>query len=769
MNVRQSQLTNQRERSGLSRKGWMGLGTRILNPSLQPANNAISSIAQKVDRQTDEIMYKKWQAGEISDDEYLALKEKATSRPYVSPEEKSLLTTEVKTLRRDIEDKKMYEAYKSGRVSKRQLFSYENGKLSSLVPGSQAYDLQMSTINELSKQIMQEDRQKYRNAQEVQIAKMPGRNTPEEYEKRAILFQQLADQATRDGQDDEASDYLQKSYEYHDAGIELKAKLEEEQRQLDEKNQVKQAEKNKQSFTDSVNLLIDDYRNNRIDSQGFMTKLSEYGQTAKTSGYIDELDTLTDWFNTAREDSAKGYKDWSRGGTGKDKAGGLTEDKRTEIQGKLEDLEFEKAKQALIENIKDKNKLVAAMAELNNRYLNGSPASESDPDGWIGLTNRYLDEYEKITTTGKGSIDTLNALEKKITSKQKDSKVLQDALKNPNNYGVLYKNDGTAEIFHSGEIVTDPKTGNKSYYLQDKKYGNLGNGRYIEGKELLQVNPKGKSVGGTYYGTFEGKTYQWKPGEQAVPKEKAYTQQPQGFDFGKAINAAGSWAQGVPGEVGKFFNSFQVPEIKPVNLKNNKQSLDTSRLFAKAGMSDINTQARGYSKANIPQPTKLSLSTRILPSFSTINKSMQPVVKQVSDVVNPVVNNVSKVIAPIIPKVPEMNMRPAEQLGITPQTKIQSPTPITPVPTPSASAIRTAPAGQGLSIAGIVKPSPVQKWATDTNQKPVSIQGPGLDANQVQQQMKQAQQRDTSVGGSLKALANNVIKFGTSIWPFKKK
>lgn len=653
MNARQAQLSEQRQRA--KRLYFAGLGERRLSYSLMPANSAVSTIAMNYDQATDKAILAKWQTGEITDDEYLAHQEKILNRPYLSSEEKTIAIANLKILRNQIEDKKTYEAYKSGRLSRRQLLSYESNKLVNLTPGSQVYDLQLSTINELSKQIKADDRKNYRLTQETAITNLPGRETPGEYNKRAELYQQLADQAKTDGQIDEANEYLQKSYEYRDYSTQLQASLDEKQATLKEKT-------DKENLINQLNTWVDTYRNSRITPQEFMQGLDEMEKSSLSLQATDLLDAITDWRNSAREDLAKGNKPWSRGGTGgaTGGGGGTTNSQTILNQGKLEDIEYEKAKKALIEQIPDKNNLIAAVAELTDRYLNGADPNEEDPDGWVGLVNRAAVLQNKIETTGKGSVAELNSMFKKVNAKSQDYSILQEATKNPDSFAVLYKKDGSVEIMDiSGKVAIDPETGNEISYFKQNNVGNLGNGTFVEGEPLEIVNQEGKRVTGSYFGTLPGgKIYQWSPGKTAISQEEFLrraeelkSQNKGNFNLVREIDNITNWAKSQFGKAKELITPKQ-PEMQATTETSNFPQPKTSVIQPFLGTklySSLLEKAKQVVSPAVSQ-VKEAVSQNVIQPQMAINKA---VAEKVGQVVQPAVKKVQEVVAPQIQKAQE--------------------------------------------------------------------------------------------------------------------
>ena len=290
----------QREQTaGLTR--FSGLRGRVLTGFGGDLAGYNQSLIQNRASLEDELVQKKYDRGEISFDELLAHLTKASERPWISPEERRLMQSNVKDLRVKYQDEQVAKEYQSGRIKANDVANYQRSKLSEMLPGTPVYENQLSEVAKWEKEGKTDVAKQFVAKENARIAAIA--DPKESYTEQSSAYRQAANMFRMAG--DEMS-----AYQYEQAANEADVnKL-----QFEEKESAQVAENNKTDLVNRINLAYNDYHDGNIDGQTFLSQLDGFQREAITGQYTDLLDNMNKLVDYTREDVAYG-KDWMRGGT----------------------------------------------------------------------------------------------------------------------------------------------------------------------------------------------------------------------------------------------------------------------------------------------------------------------------------------------------------------------------------------------------------------------------------------------------------------------
>lgn len=285
-----------------------GLRRRVLAPQ----NNTIASISRKSVLKETEIMVRRYNDGEVGNDEMMQFLETTRNNPGLNESDRSDIENQIRDFTLRIAKDNLEARYKNtieGSAERimagQQLAAFYESRANNLEPGTPAQSQALENAGIWKQRVMQDQVAIQKRARAMERARMEQQvnmypsNTSENAAMKAEMFRQLADQAMQDGDELAAQRFLaQANYEETRAGE--VARREEEQA-------VKQFQTaNRKQIVDAMNILADQYNDGGIDENQYLEALVVVDQRINELGDTALALSLNRTVNTVQKNLEKG-------------------------------------------------------------------------------------------------------------------------------------------------------------------------------------------------------------------------------------------------------------------------------------------------------------------------------------------------------------------------------------------------------------------------------------------------------------------------------
>lgn len=296
--ARQAQLAEQRR---ASKSLQFGDSRRVLSPS----SNSIASISRKTTTAELEAMISKYNDGLIGNDEMRSFLQKSVNAPGLTSSDKTDLDQQIRDFDSRVQKDQLEAQYKGAQdnsIAKVQaasaLAAFYQTRAASMVPGtpahSQAIENQgvwQNSAVELQQKAATLQRRNLRYSEEQKINQLPNNSAERSYSK-AQMYKKLYDQATADGDPEDANKYAS-YYQQELTNAEEKATRESDQ-------------ENKKQLSDFINTTINEYHDGKISGDEALAKLEEADKFAYDTGDTAAQNRLNSLSVTINREVEKG-------------------------------------------------------------------------------------------------------------------------------------------------------------------------------------------------------------------------------------------------------------------------------------------------------------------------------------------------------------------------------------------------------------------------------------------------------------------------------
>lgn len=671
-NARLQQLLNQRSTSRLYSGGKIRL--------LTPANTSITSIAKQVANSELDVMQRRYNAGEVSNSDMRAFLEKTLNNPGINAVDKSEISIQLKEFDSRIVADQLSAAYKSapdGSLQQLQaaqaLSQYYKTKASTQQPGTPAYGNNMdfaaqydNKVLDIQKAVTLKNRQNQRYILEQKVNAIQS-GTSEKATAKAEMWKTLYDTAINDGDQTAANQYAA-NYQSEITNAQTLGAKEETSGE-------------KKLLSDYMNSLVNDYHDGRINEQQYLQALADVAPRIDATGDYGLINSLNRQTDIVQKNLDKGGV--MRGTTasglptvlGKGKAGG-----GSGVVTDWDEKDFNysdglrKAKDALESGIFNTQDYLDTMTML----LTERAKTVNEQIAVMEETAR-VNPNTKVTFNGKKTrvADVLDSLysEQEKTESQAGAVLTGD----PSRMALVEVAPG--EFTKGGDVLKKGKafatyelvdTNNmpKDEYVQDT------NGVYhqmLQRERLLTPAEMASVYGNTL--TVGNKTFRVRTdatsGNQYLQTGDKYTKvyKPGTADF----------TEGIPDAQGRLV----LPEHENLVKQSDFQLTDEAKKVS-SSVREAQKKAKEQSNVNlIPKIKSEQLETMLNKSMGTdktgtvssklFQQDKQPnIIQDITKPITEVVNNVVSAKLPV-PQGVTTDFTPAQNIGITPNTRINLP------------------------------------------------------------------------------------------------
>lgn len=740
---------------------------RVGTPS-NSLGTATGTIAKKTVEAEMKDKINSYNDGEISNDDMMQYLQGLLGNSLLTLSEKADVTNKLRDFNSQIQEQKLTANYNNTEngtpervAAAKALATYYQQKAASQAAGTPAQSDALQKAGTWSQQVNSEQNsieKSNRQLTRAQLFRQVANTQPgsiDEANQKAQAFQELANQARADGNETEAVQFETQSQNALNGIPAIQASLDKQATAGERKDII-----------DSINVLANDYHDGKITADQFAQAIPQLEGRAVGINDVSIQLALNKWSDTLAKDAEKGVKRGTFNGLpvvlGKGGSGGAQTSWDQEDFNYSDNIRL--AKQLFDSGKIDANKYVALVGKSIDEH-----AQQVDERIQTIEQIAQTNPNEKVTFNGKKTraADVLDQL----YQTQDD---LQGQVQAYNNGTFALVEVAPGQFNKSGGVTKGKSVA--TYQLIDTK--NMPEGQYVQDKA------------GVYH-QVQKQTYKLKPSDMAnVQNLGSFSI----YIDPKNPNVQYTVKQDSSGNPYIETNKQYVDVYEPgtsnkktvmINPGDKNQIDDFATITAReqqqaqaataSAKPEVQTQNQPL---NQPNGTEQFVNGVVKKGGDVLNAvkqtatnafnspQVQQPVKAVENAVQSVPAQVAKVVAPELPGTP--SYAPASSVGVTPASKVAMPsvaqTSAT-VASPTAAAIRMPDASK-LSINGAPQPNAIQQAASQGALKPAAIPAPNVP-NNVTQQMQQAQQRDTSIMGSLNALKNNVMGLATKIWPFK--
>lgn len=718
-NARLQQLLEQRR---ASRGQSFGDRRRILAPT----NNAISSISKRTVTSELDVMVKKYNEGQIGNEEMRSFLQKTVSNSALAPNDRQDVETQLRDFDDRIQKDALEAAYKAAPESTlvqvnaaRALADYYKNRAAKMAPGTpvQSQNLQSAAewdqkVVDVQNSAQKKARQNLRYSQEKEVNALPS-NSSERASAKAEMYKKLYDQAVADGDATDANKYAAYYQQEVTSANELAVRE-------DERSTKESINAEKTDLRNTLGALQNAYHDGQIDENTYLQALSEISPRIDATndyGLINTLNRTTDIIqkNLNKGGLQRGTSSvgglptvLGKGKGGKGSGGGsgvLTDwdqqdfdysDSLRKLQdglrkGKLSTQDYKENLMKVVEQrVKDIEAQTAAVEAIAQENPNAKVLYNGKKTRAADVLESLSTEYSKLETQA-GAI---------LYGNPKNLALVMVGPKEFSKAGDVTK---SGKSFSTYELV-DTANMPKDEYTRDLE------GVYhpvLQRERPLTLEEQANVYNNTYTDT-NGKTYKVRTdastGNQYLITGEKYAKVYK--PFSSEFREVESNKEGV------------VPNYEAAS-RLLKQAEQTARV--KPGFDKFKAQI-----ANQDAVTRMKVEQQNQPiekAKQFVDKAVAPVFQQatkaVGDVVKPIVAKVDEALMPnVVAPVP---IKKAEDVGITPQTRVQLPE--LRVPQQAQTAYQPIKLPE-LKVMGAVKPNPIQQMAKQNNIKPVAIPSP---------------------------------------------
>lgn len=164
-----------------------------------------TTLAKRNQAAEDDVVDNNYSRGLISAETYMNELTKRLTRTTNTPLQRANITQKITQVQESYEDAIMQNRYKAGEISARDMYNYENAKLSRMsAADSQAYQAQSAKVQGLLDSANKQERKDYRISEMNRISRMP-EDSSVLLQQKANLYKKLRDMAIEDGDQQDAT------------------------------------------------------------------------------------------------------------------------------------------------------------------------------------------------------------------------------------------------------------------------------------------------------------------------------------------------------------------------------------------------------------------------------------------------------------------------------------------------------------------------------------------------------------------------------------
>lgn len=272
---------------------------------LSPSSNAIASISRKTATAELEAMISKYNDGLIGNEEMRSFLQKSVSAPGLTESDKTEIDTQIRDFDSRVQKDQLEAQYKGApdnSIAKVQaasaLAAFYQTRAAGMVPGTPAHSQATENLGvwqnnavELQQKALTLQRRNMRYGEEQKINQLPNNSAERSYSK-AQMYKKLYEQATADGDAEDANKYA--------------AYYQQELTNAEEKATRESDQENKKQLSDFINTTINEYHDGKISGDQALAKLEEADKFAYDTGDTAAQNRLNSLSVTINREVEKG-------------------------------------------------------------------------------------------------------------------------------------------------------------------------------------------------------------------------------------------------------------------------------------------------------------------------------------------------------------------------------------------------------------------------------------------------------------------------------